>query len=200
MQGTARPATFRPSFLEPCLPVRTGLSALLGRADARNGDLGEHVGGGGGALGGARRAGLELRGAERAPERAGRFPDRDVDERRAAGGAAVELGRDEAGLLLHEGGVVSPDLQEALRIAGRQVELVNEHDRALVALQLLDVGDLVVHLTQSHRSLLLQPAQPTIPVTAADLPADREACFWRRSGSAWRAAAGGWSMSSRVWS
>jgi len=65
---------------------------------------------------------------------------------------AVELGGDEAGLLLHERGVVSRHLEEALGVGGRQGELVDEQDRAVVVLQLLGVGDLVVHLTQSHCS------------------------------------------------
>src|SRR6266568_2888079 len=60
------------------------------------------------------------------------YGSRGLPEGRAAGGAAVQLGGNESGLLLHECGVVGPCLQEALGVAGRQVELVDEHDRAVV--------------------------------------------------------------------
>src|SRR5262249_31081068 len=76
-----------------------------------------------------------------------------------------------------------PHRQEALSVAARQVELVNEHDRAVVVLQLLDVGDLVVHLTQSHRSRfpfsLLGGRLPSLRLTCRP-PAP--ACFRRASG------------------
>src|SRR6266516_6080337 len=98
----------------------------LGGADARDGDLLEHVRGGDSAVGVAGGAGLELGRAERPAERAGGLPDGHVDEGRAAGGAAMELGGDEAGLLLHVCGVVGPNLQETLDVAGCQVELVDQ--------------------------------------------------------------------------
>src|SRR6266566_6687691 len=126
-------------------------AAVLGRADAGNGHLLEHVRGGDGAVGVAGSAGLELGRTERLAERAGGFPDGHVDVGRAAGGAAVELGGDKAGLLLHVCGVVGPHLQEPLGVFGCQVELVDEDDRAVVVLQLLPIGDLAVHLTQGHR-------------------------------------------------
>src|SRR6266566_1618700 len=72
-------------------------AAVLGRADAGNGHLLEHVRGGDGAVGVAGSAGLELGRTERLAERAGGFPDGHVDVGRAAGGAAVELGGDRAG-------------------------------------------------------------------------------------------------------
>src|SRR5215831_4920702 len=128
-------------------------------------------GGGDSALGVTCRAGLELRRAESPAERSGALPYRHVDERRAADSAAVELPGDEAGLLLHERGVVGPHLKEALDVAGRHVELVDEHDRAVVVLQLLGVSDLVVHLTQSHRSRFsLRRSVHVFPSLRADLP------------------------------
>lgn len=51
------------------------------------------------------------------------------------------------GCLLHERGVVSPQFRELLGITGRQVELVDQHHWAVILLQLLHVGDLVVYLT-----------------------------------------------------
>ena len=65
-------------------------------------------------------------------------------------GALVELGGDEAGLLLHERGVVGPRLEEAPGVAGCQVELVDQDHWAVVVVELLGVADLVVHLTECH--------------------------------------------------
>src|SRR5215469_13638546 len=92
---------------------RTKVAYLwLAEADAGDGDLGEHVRGGGGVGGVAGDEGLELGRAERPAERVGRFPDGHVDEGRAAGRTAVQLGGDEPRLLLHEGGVLRPHFRE----------------------------------------------------------------------------------------
>src|SRR5262249_9128732 len=96
-------------------------------------------------------AGLELRRAERPAECPGGFPDGYVDEGRAAGGAAVQLGGDEAGVLLHERGVVGPHLEEALGVGGRPGGMGYQHHPALLVVTLPGVGDLVVPLTYLHR-------------------------------------------------
>src|SRR5712691_11299447 len=111
---------------------RQSRGVMLGQADARDGDLGEDVRRGDGAVGVGCGAGLELGRAERPAERLGGLPDGHVDEGRAASGAAVQLGGNEAGLLLHECSVVGPYLEEVLGVGGRQGELVDEHDRAVV--------------------------------------------------------------------
>ena len=52
------------------------------------------------------------------------------------------------GLLLHEGGIVGPCLQQAVRILRCHVELVDERDRAGVLLELLEERNSVVHLRE----------------------------------------------------
>src|SRR5207244_9627729 len=79
----------------------------------------------------------ELGRTEGLTERRCGLPDGNVHERAAPGGAAVELGGDEAGLPGHEGGVVCPDLEESLGVFGRHRELIYQHHRALAFVKLL---------------------------------------------------------------
>src|SRR5690242_13454529 len=101
--------------------------------DPGDGDLREDVRRSDRALGVTRQAGLKLRATCGGAECRHRFPRRHVDERRAAGDAAMELRGDIAGLALHELAIRRPRFHERVDVIRRDVKGVEKDDWPLVA-------------------------------------------------------------------
>lgn len=91
---------------------------LAVHADARHRHLLEQVRGGHRRVGVAGERRLELRITKRVPECLHRLPDGVVDEHPAPADAAVQLGGDEARLLLEVGGIGRPGLQQGVAVLG----------------------------------------------------------------------------------
>lgn len=87
-----------------------------------------------------RQRALELRMVEGGAEVRHRLPDRIVHEDRAAGDAAVQLGRDVARLLLHPVGIGGPGVEQAGDVRLGDIEEVDEDHRCLFSADLLKDG------------------------------------------------------------
>ncbi len=107
------------------------------RADAGHVHFPEQVRAHRRGLGVVRQAGPELGVGEGRPEVGDAVPDGVVQEHPAAGDAAMQLGRDEAGLPRHDLRVGRPGSDQVVSISGLGNEGVDQDDRAALVLQLV---------------------------------------------------------------
>src|SRR5215831_13060185 len=121
---------------------------LLSKANIRYGDLLEKVRRSYGAWGIRLQRVAKFRPAERLPEVCHRLPDRIVDEHSASADTAVQLSRDESGLLFEECGVSRPRIDELIRLSRLHLELINEDYGTTFKAHLLLQRNCIIHLNQ----------------------------------------------------